>query len=108
MNAKINNLRIEDRMIELTGEVALCFVFDFNIRANNWTDIHDLAVLGLKRAVPAALSRLGSRRQTMVRQGGTSGDSHQTIQQLRGDALRGWRKVRRYFESGGIDGRQTH
>jgi len=57
MNALVTHLRIEDRVLELTGEVAPCYVFDFavtTLKHGDWAEASRLVREALKREVPAA------------------------------------------------------
>ena len=52
--AHITHLRIEDRLLELTGEVTECYVFDWFVATlKDWAGCNKLVREALKREVPA-------------------------------------------------------
>ena len=52
--AHITHLRIEDRVLEMTGEVAAVYVFDWSVHTSNFAVEAKLVRDALKREVPAA------------------------------------------------------
>ena len=51
--AHITHLRIEDRVLEMTGEVAAVYVFDWSVHTSNFAVEAKLVRDALKREVPA-------------------------------------------------------
>jgi hypothetical protein len=54
MTARVKNLRIEERTLSLTGDLADCYVFDWETHGSNWATDNKAVREALKREIPAA------------------------------------------------------
>jgi len=54
MIARVKHLRIEERALSLTGEVADVYVFDWETHGSNWAVDNKAVREALKREIPAA------------------------------------------------------